>query len=194
MFRCRHSFLATCGAVGRGKYLPILYKKANLCLRSMLGNCHLVPIPRGRRLHMHLTRGSLRRLATVLDDCGALRGSASISAIGQTVHTVRVRRCCTGAPVRRQRFPRLGDLVVKISVSHRLQQRGVAHHLGRELSSKVIRRMHHLLTRKVRPSSLVCCKLRCGCLALCTVNRVACSRVFVNLRATVRRFTGQRVA
>lgn len=194
IFRCRHSFLGTCRAVGRGKYLPILYKKANVCLRSMLGKCQLVPMPRGPRLEAQLTSGSLRALAKVLRRCGALRGSASMSAIGHTVQTVRVRRCCTGRPVTRQRFPRLGDLVVKMSVSQSLHQRGVDQQLERHLSRNVMSRMGRLLTRKVGTRSLVCCKLRCGFLALCTVKGLACRRVFTRLRATVRRFTGQRVA
>ncbi len=194
IFRFRHSFLRMCGALLGTKGLPIVYKNAKVCLRSILHNCHLIRIPRGGRLHRHLTGGSLSRLALVLTNCGRLRGAASMSAYGHTVHTVRVRRCCHVGSIGAHRFPTVGDLAVKLSISHRIEHRHVDHHLHRHLRRKVISRIHSVLTSKMSRSSLVCCNLRCGCLALCIVNGVACSSVMNRLRVTVRRFTGERVA
>ncbi len=194
IFRFRHSFLGTCRNVRRHNGVPVLYKNAKVCIRSMLQKCGLGPIPRGTRLHTSLSKGSLRRLASLLTACGILRGAASMSARGHTVHTVRVRRCCHGRPITPHNFPRVHSLIVKISVSERRQEGGVDHELRRHLSSKVISRVEKLLTRNVSTRRLVCCNLRCGCLARCIVNRLACRRVFHNLRVTVRRFTGHRVA
>lgn len=172
----------------------MLYKNAKVCLRSILGKCELLPIPRGPGLESSLTSGSLTRLAQLLSACEGLRGSASMSAMGQTVQTVRVRRCCGRRSTRCHRFPRVRDLVVKMSVTHRLHHRGVSRHLGRHLSRKVMGRIGTLLSDNVSSRSLVCCKLRCGCLALCILNGLSFGRVFRRLRVTVRRFTGQRVA
>lgn len=194
MFRCRRSFFQTCRAVQGGKGLPVLYNNANVCVRTMLGKCELLSIPRGPKLHRSLGSGSLLRLRRVLTNCGILRGGASISATRQTVQTVRVRRCCGGRTPSIGRCSPVGDLVVNVSVSQRLQHRGVSHHLHIHLSRKVIGRIQGVVSSKIGPRSLVCCKLRCGCLALCVVNGLSCRSVVSRLRVSVRRFTGQRVA
>lgn len=156
-------------------------------------------MPRGRRLESQLTSGDLSRLAIVLGRLGTgansgVRGHASISATRETVQTVRVRACGLRRPVPRQRLPTMSSLVVNIDVSHSTHERGVAQELGRELRRKVMSRVGNLLSEKVPTRGLVCCNLRCGFVARCIVNGAACSRVFENLRVTVRRFTGHRVA
>ncbi len=204
VFRCRHSFRGTCDSVHSENVVPVLYNKDKLCVRTTAYKCSLPRIPTSARLETRLRGGSSRRLMTELTRLGPLRGAASCSAHGHLVETLRVTVCRARRPVGHATMLPGGACCVKALMDERRHGTQVSHHLSTHLRRKVISRMEGLLSN-ARPTltpsrepvptrSLVCCNLRCGFLALCVVKRLDCSQVHARLTATVRRFTGHRVA